>query len=67
MKTVIKDGQTLKVAESADEALRMFKKQLKARKEVIINDDPERFNGWDDEDTGFSSYRNNRNYYDYGD
>lgn len=67
MKTIIKDGQTINVAESADEAMLMFKKQLKTRKNVIVNDNPDKYNCWDDEEKEFSSYKSNRDYYDYGD
>ena len=67
MKTIVKDGQKVVVAEDSAEALRMFKKQLQARKNAIVNDNPDKYNCWDDEEKGYSSYKNNRNYYDYGD
>ena len=67
MKTIVKDGQRIVVAENASEAVRMFQRQLKARKNAIVNDDPDKYNVWDDEEKGHSSYKNNRNYYDYGD
>ena len=66
MKSIMKDGQKIVVAESADEAMRMFKRQLKARRNAIVNDDPERYNGWDDEEKGYNSFLNHKDYYDYG-
>lgn len=67
MKTIVKDGQKIIVAENAQEALRMFKKQLQKRRNTLMNDDPDKYTCWDDEEKGHSSYKNNRNYYDYGD
>ena len=66
MKTVIKDGRKVVVAEDSAEALRMFKKQLQARKNAIVNDNPDKYNVWDDDKKEYSSFKNNRDYYDYG-
>ena len=70
MKTYNSDNGVVNVAETTAEALEMFKRQLKKRKQMekaIRGDDPDKYNGWDDENPVFSSYRSNRNYYDYGD
>ena len=67
MKTIVKNGEKIVVAESASEAVRMFQRQIKARKNAIVNDDPDKYNVWDDEEKEFNSYHSNRGFYDYGD
>ena len=56
-----------KVAENADEAFEMFKKQLAKRKQVnkyLTDDGSTVFDKEEKEE--YSSFKNNRNFYDYG-
>ena len=56
-----------KIAENADEAMEMFRKQLAKRKQVnkyLTDDGSTAFDKEEREDYG--SFQNNRNFYDYG-
>ena len=66
MKTVVNENnEKVVVAESAQEAMEMFRKALAKRKQ-IVNDDGEDRAFYNREETSFKSFDSNKKYYDYG-
>lgn len=66
MKTIVNENnEKVVVAESAQEAMEMFRKALAKRKQ-IVNDDGEDKAFYNREEHDFRSFKNNKDFYDYG-
>lgn len=66
MKTIVNENnEKVIVAESAQEAMEMFRKALAKRKQ-IVNDDGEDRAFYNREEHNFRSFKNNKDFYDYG-
>lgn len=66
MKTVVNtNGEKMVVAENASEAMAMFRKALAKRKQAIADDGEDR-GFYNREENSFSSFKSNKDYYDYG-
>lgn len=66
MKTIVNENnEKMIVAENASEAMAMFRKALAKRKQ-IVNDDGEDKAFYNREEHDFRSFKNNRDFYDYG-
>lgn len=66
MKTIVNENnEKVVVAENAQEAMEMFRKALAKRKQ-IVNDDGEDKAFYNREEHDFRSFKNNKNFYDYG-
>lgn len=66
MKTIVNENnEKVVVAESAQEAMEMFRKALAKRKQ-IVNDDGEDRAFYNREEHNFRSFKNNKDFYDYG-
>lgn len=66
MKTIVNENnEKVIVAESAQEAMEMFRKALAKRKQ-IVNDDGEDRAFYNREEHDFRSFKNNKDFYDYG-
>ena len=65
MKTIVKENGKVVVAETAQEAMEMFRKALAKRKQ-IVNDDGEDKAFYNREEHDFRSFKNNKDFYDYG-
>lgn len=66
MKTIVNENnEKVVVAENAQEAMEMFRKALAKRKQ-IVNDDGEDKAFYNREEHDFRSFKNNKDFYDYG-
>lgn len=66
MKTIVNENnEKVVVAENAQEAMEMFRKALAKRKQ-IVNDDGEDKAFYNREEHNFRSFKNNKDFYDYG-
>ena len=66
MKTIVNENnEKVIVAENAQEAMEMFRKALAKRKQ-IVNDDGEDRAFYNREEHNFHSFKNNKDFYDYG-
>lgn len=66
MKTIVNENnEKVVVAENAQEAMEMFRKALAKRKQ-IVNDDGEDRAFYNREEHDFRSFKNNKDFYDYG-
>lgn len=66
MKTIVNENnEKVVVAESTQEAMEMFRKALAKRKQ-IVNDDGEDKAFYNREEHDFRSFKNNKDFYDYG-
>lgn len=66
MKTIVNENnEKMVVAESAQEAMEMFRKAL-AKRKAIVHDDGEDKAFYNREEHDFRSFKNNRDFYDYG-
>lgn len=66
MKTIVNENnEKVVVAENAQEAMEMFRKALAKRKQ-IVNDDGEDRAFYNREEHNFRSFKNNKDFYDYG-
>lgn len=66
MKIIVNENnEKVVVAENAQEAMEMFRKALAKRKQ-IVNDDGEDKAFYNREEHDFRSFKNNKNFYDYG-
>ena len=66
MKTIVNENnEKVVVAESAQEAMEMFRKALAKRKQ-IVNDDGEDRAFYNREEHDFRSFKSNKDFYDYG-
>ena len=66
MKTIVNENnEKVVVAENTQEAMEMFRKALAKRKQ-IVNDDGEDKAFYNREEHDFRSFKNNKDFYDYG-
>ena len=66
MKTIVNENnEKVAVAETTQEAMEMFRKALAKRKQ-IVNDDGEDKAFYNREEHDFRSFKNNKDFYDYG-
>ena len=66
MKTIVNENnEKVVVAETTQEAMEMFRKALAKRKQ-IVNDDGEDKAFYNREEHDFRSFKNNKDFYDYG-
>lgn len=66
MKTIVNENnEKIVVAETTQEAMEMFRKALAKRKQ-IVNDDGEDRAFYNREEHDFRSFKNNKDFYDYG-
>lgn len=66
MKTIVNENnEKVLVAENVNEAMQMFRKALAKRKQ-IVKDDGEDHSFYNREESQFSSFKSNKDFYDYG-
>ena len=66
MKTIVNENnEKVVVAETTQEAMEMFRKAL-AKRKTIVNDDGEDRAFYNREEHDFRSFKNNKDFYDYG-
>lgn len=66
MKTIVNENnEKVVVAENVSEAMAMFRKALAKRKQAIVDDGEDKA-FYNREERDFRSFKNNKDFYDYG-